>query len=44
MAHTHLVVLTRSNEIVYSEALSVYATAGGTAATAGAAVPSVDCE
>jgi hypothetical protein len=38
------VALTRRNEIVYREALSMYATAGGTAATAGAAVPTVDCE
>jgi hypothetical protein len=34
------VALSRGNEIVYREALSVYATA----ATAGATVPAVDCE
>jgi hypothetical protein len=38
------VALTRGNEIAYREALSVYATAAGTAATAGAAVATVDCE
>jgi hypothetical protein len=32
------------NEIVYREALSACATTGGTAATAGAAVPTVGCE
>jgi hypothetical protein len=36
--------LTLSNAMVQREAISVYATAGGTAATAGAAVPTVDCE
>jgi hypothetical protein len=38
------VALTRGNEIVYREALSVYAMSGGTAATASDAVPTVDCE
>jgi hypothetical protein len=38
------VARTRRNEIVYKGSLSVYATAGGMAATAGAAVPTVDCE
>jgi hypothetical protein len=34
----------RNHEIVYREALSVYATAGGMAATESAAVPTVDYE
>jgi hypothetical protein len=38
------VALTRGNEIVYRTALRVYARADGTAATAGAAVPTLDCE
>lgn len=36
------VALVRGNAIVYREALTVYATAGGTAALAGATVPSAD--
>jgi hypothetical protein len=34
----------KGNELVYREALHVYATAGGTAARAGATVPTVDPE
>jgi hypothetical protein len=34
----------KGNEVVYREALHAYATAGGTAARAGATVPTVDPE
>jgi hypothetical protein len=36
--------LVRRNEVVYQEATSAYATAGGTAARPGAVVPTVDAE
>jgi hypothetical protein len=35
---------TRGNGIVWRGALSVYATAGGPAAPAGAAMPTVNCD
>jgi hypothetical protein len=38
------VALVKGNEVVYREALHVYATAGGTAARVGATVPTVDPE
>jgi hypothetical protein len=38
------VALAKGNEVVYREALHVYATAGGTAARVGATVPTVDPE
>jgi hypothetical protein len=38
------VALVKGNEIMYREALHVYATAGGTVARAGAPVPTVDPE
>jgi hypothetical protein len=38
------VALVKRNEVVYREALHVYAIAGGTAARAGATVPTVDPE
>jgi hypothetical protein len=38
------VALVKLNDVVYREALHVYATAGGTAARAGATVPTVDPE
>jgi hypothetical protein len=38
------VALVKRNEVVYREALLVYATAGNTAASAGATVPTVDPE
>jgi hypothetical protein len=38
------VALVQGNEVVYREALHVYATAGGTVACVGAMVPTVDPE
>jgi hypothetical protein len=38
------VALVKGNEVVYREALHVYATAGSTAARVGATVPTVDPE
>jgi hypothetical protein len=38
------VALVKGNEVVYREALHVYATTGGTVARAGAMVPTVDPE
>jgi hypothetical protein len=38
------VALVKGNEVLYREALHVYATAGGAAAQAGATVPTVDPE
>jgi hypothetical protein len=38
------VALVKGNEVVYREALHVYATAGGTVASAGAMVPTVDSD
>jgi hypothetical protein len=39
-----IATLVKGNEVVYREALHVYATASGTAACAGATVPTVDPE
>jgi hypothetical protein len=39
-----IVALVKGNEVVYGEALHVYATAGGAAARACATVPTVDPE
>jgi predicted acyltransferase (DUF342 family) len=44
-AHSELsVALVKGNEVVYREALHVYATVGGTAARVGATVATVDPE